>query len=48
MIDMIALCVPHFVIALAIVRLVRRSDLDDDPALPRDSRRRAGPRGPAA
>lgn len=38
MIDMIALSVPHFVIALAIWRLLRRPDLDDDPALPRSDR----------
>ena len=39
MIDLIALAIPHFVMAIAVWRLVRRDDLDDDPALPRhDSR----------
>ncbi|WP_420384319.1 hypothetical protein [Novosphingobium sp.] len=35
MIDMLALFIPHFVLALAVWRLVSRADLDDDPALPR-------------
>jgi len=35
MIDMLALSVPHFVMAIAVWRLVRRADLDNDPALPR-------------
>ncbi len=35
MIDLLALGVPHLVMALAIWRLVHRADLDDDPALPR-------------
>jgi hypothetical protein len=35
MIDLIALSIPHFVLALAVWRLVSRADLDDDPALPR-------------
>jgi hypothetical protein len=46
MIDMLALAVPHFVMAVAVWRLVRRPDLDNDPALPRiDLRPDAGPRG---
>jgi hypothetical protein len=36
MIDLFALAVPHFVMAIAVWRLVSRPDLDDDPALPRD------------
>jgi hypothetical protein len=35
MIDLLALSVPHFVMAVAVWRLVRRTDLDEDPALPR-------------
>jgi hypothetical protein len=35
MIDLLALAVPHFVMAIAVWRLTRRPDLDDDPALPR-------------
>jgi hypothetical protein len=42
MIDLIALAVPHFVMAVAVWRLVARPDLDDDPALPRKA---ADPRG---
>ena len=34
MIDLLALAVPHFVMAIAVWRLVQRADLDDDPALP--------------
>jgi hypothetical protein len=34
MIDLFALAVPHFVMAIAVWRLVQRADLDDDPALP--------------
>jgi hypothetical protein len=33
MIDLFALAVPHFVMAIAVWRLVQRADLDDDPAL---------------
>ncbi len=39
MIDLIALSIPHFVLALAVWRLVSRADLDDDPALPRKEKR---------
>lgn len=35
MIDMLALAIPHFVMAIAVWRLVHRADLDNDPALPR-------------
>ena len=35
MIDLLALFIPHFVLAIAVWRLVSRADLDDDPALPR-------------
>lgn len=35
MIDLLALAIPHFVMAIAVWRLVKRADLDDDPALPR-------------
>ncbi len=35
MIDLLALAIPHFVMAVAVWRLVRRADLDDDPALPK-------------
>lgn len=38
MIDLVALAVPHFVMAVAVWRLTRRPDLDDDPALPRRER----------
>jgi hypothetical protein len=38
MIDLLALAVPHFVMAIAVWRLTRRPDLDDDPALPRHER----------
>jgi len=34
MIDLLALVVPHFVMAIAVWRLVQRADLDHDPALP--------------
>jgi len=33
MIDLFALAVPHFVMAIAVWRLVQRADLDTDPAL---------------
>jgi hypothetical protein len=50
MIDLLALSIPHFVLALAVWRLVSRADLDDDPALPRKMTRhdsgRYGPAGP--
>jgi hypothetical protein len=42
MIDLLALAVPHFVMAIAVWRLVRRADLDEDPAVPR-KRPRTGP-----
>ena len=35
MIDLLALAMPHFVMSLAVWRLVRRDDLDNDPLLPR-------------
>jgi hypothetical protein len=35
MIDLIALVVPHFAMAVAVWRLVRRADLDRDPVLTR-------------
>jgi hypothetical protein len=35
MVDLLALFIPHFVMAIAVWRLVSRDDLDDDPALPR-------------
>lgn len=44
MIDLLALAIPHFVMALAIVRLIRRTDLDDDPALPRPDVQTRNPR----
>jgi hypothetical protein len=40
MIDLLALVVPHFVMAIAVWRLARRADLDNDPALPRIEPRR--------
>jgi hypothetical protein len=43
MIDLLALAVPHFVMAIAVWRLVRRPDLDDDPALSRADDPRARP-----
>ena len=42
MIDMIALAVPHIVMAIAVWRLVNRPDLDEDPALPRGGPDRRG------
>jgi len=44
MIDLLALAIPHFVMAIAVWRLVQRADLDDDPALPRPTvdRRKPG------
>lgn len=36
MIDLFALAVSHLVLALMVGRLMRRRDLDDDPALPRN------------
>ncbi len=38
MIDLLALAIPHFVMALAVWRLTQRPDLDDDPALPRQEK----------
>ena len=35
MIDKLTIFLPHFLMALAIWRLLRRDDLNDDPALPR-------------
>jgi hypothetical protein len=48
MIDKITIFVPHILMALMIWALVRREDLDDDPALPNRrpsllGRRRPGP-----
>ena len=47
MIDLLSLAVPHFVMAIAVWRLMQRTDLDDDPALPGSDRLRerakAGP-----
>lgn len=37
MIDILAILVPHAVIALAVWRLLHRDDLDTDPLLPRDT-----------
>lgn len=37
MIDLLALAVPHLVLAIAVWRLTRRADLDDDPMLPREA-----------
>lgn len=37
MIDLIAIAVPHLVLAIAVWRLVQRPDLDDDPMLPREA-----------
>ena len=34
MIDKFTLFLPHLLMAIAIWRLLRRDDLDDDPALP--------------
>lgn len=34
MIDQLTIFLPHALMAIAIWRLVRREDLDDDPALP--------------
>jgi len=44
MIDLLALAIPHFVMAIAILRLVKRADLDDDPALPRPDAQKRNPR----
>jgi hypothetical protein len=46
MIDLLALAIPHFVLAIAVWRLVGRADLDSDPALPPPSSRH-GPPAPA-
>jgi hypothetical protein len=43
MIDLLALAIPHLVMAIAVWRLVGRADLDDDPALPRKPSERARP-----
>jgi hypothetical protein len=34
MIDKFTLFLPHFLMALAVWRLLKRDDLDDDPSLP--------------
>jgi hypothetical protein len=44
MIDLLALAVPHFVMAIAVWRLVQRTDLDDDPDLPRHESQKRDPR----
>lgn len=35
MIDQFTVLLPHFLMALAVWRLLHRDDLDNDPALPR-------------
>ena len=48
MVDLFALLLTHGLIALAVLRLLGRADLDEDPAIPRDPPMRAKKRADPA
>ena len=48
MVDLFALLLTHGLIALAVLRLLGRADLDEDPAIPRDPPMRAKKRADRA
>lgn len=48
MIDIITVVVPHALMAIAVWRLLRRDDLDNDPILPGRERGPMGPKGKPA